>query len=72
MDGSIRMHTVSRERPVAEWSGSTAGEPVLSVQWAQTRPTVFCVLDAASNLHIWDLMKNEAQPLITERMSDDR
>ncbi|XP_011487298.1 WD repeat-containing protein 60 isoform X2 [Oryzias latipes] len=72
MDGSIRMHTVSRERPVAEWSGSTAGEPVLSVEWAQTRPTVFCVLDAASNLQIWDLMKNEAQPVITERMSDDR
>ncbi|RVE58729.1 hypothetical protein OJAV_G00196870 [Oryzias javanicus] len=71
-DGSIRMHTVSRERPAAEWSGSTAGEPAVSVQWAQTRPTVFCVLDAASNLHIWDLLKNEAQPVITERMTDDR
>ncbi|XP_024136089.1 WD repeat-containing protein 60 [Oryzias melastigma] len=71
-DGSIRMHTVRREHPAAEWSASTAGERVVSVQWAQTRPTVFCVLDAASNLHVWDLLKNEAQPVITERMTDDR
>ncbi|XP_041823466.1 cytoplasmic dynein 2 intermediate chain 1 isoform X2 [Melanotaenia boesemani] len=71
-DGSIRLHTVSHEQPVAEWRSSTAGNPVVSLQWAQTRPTVFCVLDAASNLHIWDLLKNDAQPVVTERMNADR
>ncbi|XP_071341089.1 cytoplasmic dynein 2 intermediate chain 1 isoform X2 [Trachinotus anak] len=71
-DGSIRLHAVSQEQPVAEWKSSTAGEPVVSLQWTQTRPTVFCVLDAASNLHIWDLMKNDTEPVVTERMSEDR
>ncbi|XP_026148002.1 WD repeat-containing protein 60 isoform X2 [Mastacembelus armatus] len=71
-DGSIRLHDVSHEQPVAEWKNSTAGEPVVSLQWAQTRPTVFCVVDAASNLHIWDLLKNETDPVVTERMNADR
>ncbi|MEQ2273466.1 hypothetical protein XENORESO_004431 [Xenotaenia resolanae] len=51
---------------------STAGEPVISLQWAQTRPAVFCVLDAASNLHIWDLLKDDAHPVITEKIAADR
>ncbi|XP_031705875.1 WD repeat-containing protein 60 isoform X1 [Anarrhichthys ocellatus] len=71
-DGSIRLHDVSHEHPVAEWKNGTAGEPVVSLQWAQTRPTVFCVLDAASTLHIWDLLKNDAEPVVTERMESDR
>uniref|UniRef100_A0A3Q1GT55 Dynein 2 intermediate chain 1 n=1 Tax=Acanthochromis polyacanthus TaxID=80966 RepID=A0A3Q1GT55_9TELE len=71
-DGSIRLHAVSHEQPVAEWTDGTAGEPVVSLQWAQTRPTVFCALDAASNLHIWDLLKNDTQPVVTERMNADR
>ncbi|XP_068566035.1 cytoplasmic dynein 2 intermediate chain 1 isoform X2 [Cebidichthys violaceus] len=71
-DGSIRLHDVSREHPVAEWTNGTAGEPVVSLQWTQTRPTVFCVLDAASTLHMWDLLKNDAEPVVTERMDSDR
>ncbi|KAK2886574.1 cytoplasmic dynein 2 intermediate chain 1 [Channa argus] len=71
-DGSIRLHGLRHEQPVAEWKSSIAGEPVVSLQWALTRPTVFCVLDAASNLHIWDLLKNETEPVVTERMNADR
>ncbi|XP_037613363.1 cytoplasmic dynein 2 intermediate chain 1 isoform X2 [Sebastes umbrosus] len=71
-DGSIRLHAVSHEHPVAEWRNGTAGEPVVSLQWTQTRPAVFCVLDAASNLHIWDLLKNDTEPVVTERMDSDR
>ncbi|CAG5896061.1 unnamed protein product [Menidia menidia] len=71
-DGSIRLHAVSHEQPVAEWRNSTAGEPVVSLQWSLTRSAVFCVLDAASNLHIWDLLKEDGQPVVTERISADR
>uniref|UniRef100_A0A8C6VPZ2 Dynein 2 intermediate chain 1 n=1 Tax=Nothobranchius furzeri TaxID=105023 RepID=A0A8C6VPZ2_NOTFU len=71
-DGSIRLHAVSRDRPVAEWRSSTAGEPLVSLQWSQTRPTVFCGLDAASNLYIWDLLESDAQPVIKERLTADR
>ncbi|KAL6097721.1 dync2i1 [Pungitius sinensis] len=71
-DGSIRLHQVSSEHPVAEWRNSTAGEPVVSLHWTRTRPAVFCVLDAASTLHVWDLLKNDAEPVVTERMDSDR
>ncbi|XP_053268288.1 cytoplasmic dynein 2 intermediate chain 1 isoform X1 [Pleuronectes platessa] len=71
-DGSIRLHTVSHEQPVAEWRSSTAGEPVVALQWAHTRPAVFCVLDAASHLHVWDLLKSDTEPVLTERISADR
>ncbi|KAM4606086.1 cytoplasmic dynein 2 intermediate chain 1 [Polymixia lowei] len=71
-DGSVRLHAVAYEQPVAEWSSSTAGEPVVFVQWAQTRPTVFCVLDGASNLHIWDLLQNDLEPVITEKINADK
>uniref|UniRef100_A0A3Q0SFI8 WD repeat domain 60 n=1 Tax=Amphilophus citrinellus TaxID=61819 RepID=A0A3Q0SFI8_AMPCI len=69
-NGTIRLHAVSHDQPVAQWNNSTSGEPVVSLQWAQTRPSVFCVLDAASNLHIWDLLKNDTQPVVTERMTN--
>ncbi|CAJ1082070.1 WD repeat-containing protein 60 isoform X3 [Xyrichtys novacula] len=71
-DGGIRLHTVSHEQPVAEWTNGTAREPVVSLQWTQTRPTVFCALDTASNLRIWDLMKNDTEPVVTERIHSDR
>ncbi|KAJ8419128.1 hypothetical protein AAFF_G00006270 [Aldrovandia affinis] len=71
-DGSIRMHSVKSEQPVMEWAGSTGGEPVVSVQWALTRPTVFCILDAASNIHIWDLLEKDYEPATTEKIQSDR
>lgn len=68
-DGTIRLHAVSNEQPVAEWR---SGGPVVALQWSQTRPAVFCVLDADSNLDIWDLLKSSTQPVITERIHSDR
>ncbi|TRZ03874.1 hypothetical protein DNTS_027892, partial [Danionella cerebrum] len=55
-DGTVRLHSVPREDPLIEWSGHPNGPPILSVHWSQTRPTVFCVLYANSDLHIWDLV----------------
>ncbi|KAI1889176.1 hypothetical protein AGOR_G00176380 [Albula goreensis] len=71
-DGSIRMHSVRSEEPVMDWAGSTDGEPVVSVHWSLTRPAVFCVLDAASNLHIWDLLEKDYEPAATEKIQSDR
>ena len=71
-DGSVRLHTVASEQPVLEWTGITAGDPVVSVQWAQTRAAVFCVLDATSNLHIWDLLETDFEPVVTEKTDADR
>ncbi|XP_061094118.1 cytoplasmic dynein 2 intermediate chain 1-like [Conger conger] len=55
-----------------EWSSSTGGKPVVSVQWALTRPAVFCVLDAASNLHLWDLLEKDYEPLTTQKLHSGR
>ncbi|XP_037387147.1 cytoplasmic dynein 2 intermediate chain 1 isoform X2 [Pygocentrus nattereri] len=71
-DGSLRLHSVLREDPVLEWCTSSGGIPVLSVQWSKTRPSVFCVLDAASVLHVWDLTEKDSSPVITESFTTDR
>ncbi|XP_037135338.1 cytoplasmic dynein 2 intermediate chain 1 isoform X2 [Syngnathus acus] len=71
-DGSVRLHEVSRDKPVDEWTDGTDGEAVVSLQWSQTRPAVFWVLDAASRLHIWDLLKSDKAPVVTERLDADR
>lgn len=68
-DGSIRLHAVSSEQPVAEWHNPAA---VVSLQWSQTRATVFCMLDAASNLHVWDLSRRDTEAVITETLNSDR
>lgn len=70
-DGSVRLHSVLREDPLMEWSGRSSGAPILSLQWSQTRPAVFCVLDAASDLHIWDLTEKDYVPVITENIHND-
>ncbi|KAL2085589.1 hypothetical protein ACEWY4_018909 [Coilia grayii] len=71
-DGSVRLHSVQCEQPLLEWSGSTGGVAVVSVQWALTRPAVFCVLDAASCLHVWDLLEDVKGPVLTEKIDVDR
>ncbi|XP_066579794.1 cytoplasmic dynein 2 intermediate chain 1 isoform X2 [Amia ocellicauda] len=72
VDGTIRLHSVRTEYPVMEWNSSTNGEPIVSVQWAATRPMVFFVLDAASNIYAWDMLAKDSQPLIKEAIQPDR
>lgn len=67
-DGSVRLHSVSSERPLMEWSRSTGGRPVMLVQWAVTRPAVFCVLDTASTLHVWNLLEKDFEPVMSEKL----
>ncbi|XP_058638150.1 cytoplasmic dynein 2 intermediate chain 1 isoform X2 [Onychostoma macrolepis] len=71
-DGTVRLHSVLREDPLMEWSGCSSGASILSVQWSQTRPAVFCVLDAGSDLHIWDLTVKDYAPVVTENIHNDR
>ncbi|XP_063063164.1 cytoplasmic dynein 2 intermediate chain 1 isoform X2 [Engraulis encrasicolus] len=71
-DGSVRLHSLQCEQPLLEWSGSTAGVAIVVVQWALTRPAVFCVLDSASCLHLWDLLEDEKAPVLTEKIDADR
>ncbi|NXP54192.1 WDR60 protein, partial [Heliornis fulica] len=58
-DGSIRLHQMTSEYPLMQWNDSTNGQPIIALQWALTRPAVFFVLDASSNIYIWDLLEND-------------
>uniref|UniRef100_A0AAV2L7J3 WD repeat-containing protein 60 n=1 Tax=Knipowitschia caucasica TaxID=637954 RepID=A0AAV2L7J3_KNICA len=71
-DGCVRLHAVKQEKPLLEWRDCCAGHSVVSVQWSQTRPAVFCVLDSNSNIYLWDLLRNEAEPVVTESQGKDR
>ncbi|KAI4897451.1 hypothetical protein NFI96_031538 [Prochilodus magdalenae] len=71
-DGTVRLHSVLHEEPVLEWSTGSGDAPVLAVQWSKTRPSVFCILDAASVLHIWDLTERDSAAVVTESFATDR
>ncbi|OCT73877.1 cytoplasmic dynein 2 intermediate chain 1 isoform X1 [Xenopus laevis] len=71
-DGCIRLHSLGAEFPIMQWSNSTGGQSVAALQWSLTRPTVFFVLDAAFCIYIWDLMKNDLQPVAKETAQLDQ
>ncbi|KAL9868500.1 cytoplasmic dynein 2 intermediate chain 1 [Geothlypis trichas] len=71
-DGSIRLHQMTSEYPLMQWNGSTKGQPIIALQWALTRPAVFFVLDASSNIYIWDLLENDLLPVAKQTMPSER
>ncbi|XP_064559984.1 cytoplasmic dynein 2 intermediate chain 1 [Zonotrichia leucophrys gambelii] len=71
-DGSIRLHQMTSEHPLMQWNGSTKGQPIIALQWALTRPAVFFVLDASSNIYIWDLLENDLFPVAKQMMPSER
>uniref|UniRef100_A0A8C5NLC7 WD repeat domain 60 n=1 Tax=Junco hyemalis TaxID=40217 RepID=A0A8C5NLC7_JUNHY len=71
-DGSIRLHQMTSEHPLMQWNGSTKGQPIIALQWALTRPAVFFVLDASSNIYIWDLLENDLFPVAKQTMPSER
>lgn len=61
-DGTIRLHSIGKERPLMVWPGSVDGEPILKIVWSQSRPCVFFVLDSGSRIHLWDLGSGDIYP----------
>ncbi|KAM6282557.1 cytoplasmic dynein 2 intermediate chain 1 isoform 2-T2 [Porphyrio hochstetteri] len=70
-DGSIRLHQMTSEYPLMQWNDSTNGLPIIALQWALTRPAVFFVLDAASNIYIWDLLENDLLPVAKQAVPSE-
>ncbi|XP_040840288.1 cytoplasmic dynein 2 intermediate chain 1 isoform X2 [Ochotona curzoniae] len=71
-DGSIRLHQLTSEHPLAQWDGSTDGRAVTSLHWSPTRPAVFLVQDEASRVYIWDLLESDLGPVARQSISPDR
>ncbi|KAM6338757.1 cytoplasmic dynein 2 intermediate chain 1 [Podargus strigoides] len=70
-DGSIRLHQMTSEYPLMQWNDSTNGQPIIALQWALTRPAVFFVLDASSNIYIWDLLENDLLPVVKQTVPSE-
>ncbi|XP_009871250.1 PREDICTED: WD repeat-containing protein 60, partial [Apaloderma vittatum] len=70
-DGSIRLHQMTSEYPLMQWNDSTSGQPIIALQWALTRPAVFFVLDASSNIYIWDLLENDLLPVAKQTLPSE-
>ncbi|XP_061324000.1 cytoplasmic dynein 2 intermediate chain 1 isoform X2 [Pezoporus flaviventris] len=70
-DGSIRLHQMTSEYPLMQWNDSTNGQPIIALQWALTRPAVFFVLDASSNIYIWDLLENDLLPVAKQNIPEN-
>uniref|UniRef100_A0A8B9EKR6 WD repeat domain 60 n=1 Tax=Anser cygnoides TaxID=8845 RepID=A0A8B9EKR6_ANSCY len=71
-DGSIRLHQMTSEYPLMQWNDSTNGQPIIALQWALTRPAVFFVLDASSNIYIWDLLENDLLPVAKQTVPSEK
>ena len=47
-DGSVRLHSVTSEKPLITWPGTVDGQPILQIIWSPSRPCVFYILDSDS------------------------
>ncbi|KAB5578980.1 hypothetical protein PHYPO_G00189290 [Pangasianodon hypophthalmus] len=70
-DGWVRLHALACEEAVCEWAVGSGRGAVQCVQFSPTRCCVFCALDSASVLHIWDLTQRDESPLITHDLHAD-
>lgn len=70
-DGSVRLHQLSKERPLISWPGTVDGQPILQLLWSQSRPCVFVVLDNLSRVHLWDLGAGDIYPAHTVQFEDE-
>ncbi|XP_078393408.1 cytoplasmic dynein 2 intermediate chain 1 isoform X4 [Cetorhinus maximus] len=71
-DGTIRLHSVTTERPIIQWNESTQGRPIQAVLWALTRPGMFFILDDSSHIYVWDLLQNVSKPVAEDSLQPDR
>ncbi|XP_069770822.1 cytoplasmic dynein 2 intermediate chain 1 isoform X2 [Narcine bancroftii] len=71
-DGTIRLHSVTKECPILQWNESTRGSPIQNMLWALTRPGMFFVLDTASHIYVWDLLQDVSKPVSEEILQPDR
>lgn len=69
-DGSVRLHSVTSEKPLITWPGSVDGQPIVQIIWSPSRPCVFYVLDSDSRIHLWDLGVGDIYPAHTVQFED--
>ena len=78
-NGSIRLYHQKVSYPLDTWSSQcvqsraqtkdTFTQPsIVQVQWSPRRASMFFALDSASYFHIFDLLRNDKAPVLSERV----
>ncbi|XP_076242059.1 cytoplasmic dynein 2 intermediate chain 1 isoform X2 [Calliopsis andreniformis] len=67
-DGTIRLHSLSIEKPIFQLKDENNAQSIKSVQWSQSKPFTIFVLDNNSRIHVWDLSNSDIYPSCTVNM----
>lgn len=57
-DGSVRLHSLTSEKPLITWPGTVDGQPIVQIIWSPSRPCVFYILDSDSRCVITEITEN--------------
>ena len=63
-DGSLSLYQIDDPRPLRTWQGFTTAA-LLQVQWSPVRPCVLWTIDADATLHVFDLLDDESEPVVS-------
>ena len=78
-NGSIRLYHQKISYPLVTWSSQCVQSrahktdaftqpSIMQVQWSPRRASMFFALDSASYFHIFDLLRNDKAPVLSERV----
>ncbi|XP_064397661.1 cytoplasmic dynein 2 intermediate chain 1-like [Halichondria panicea] len=68
-DGTISLCHINKVHPLVSWPYCVGGR-VSQLQWVTHRPGVFLVQDNTSTIYLWDLLKNEAEPVYKHTLKE--
>ncbi|XP_067932358.1 cytoplasmic dynein 2 intermediate chain 1-like [Watersipora subatra] len=68
-DGSLKLYHLASESPIIVWENSTGGAAIRRVLWSRNCSYILFVLDSKSTIHMWDLLRNDAEPMTSDSMS---
>ena len=54
------------DTPVLTWATSTQGAAIRRVLWSRSCTYIIFVLDDNATLHMWDLLRNDAEPMTSD------
>ena len=66
-EGAVRLHLAQHEHPVMTWHHVTGRQPIAAVRWSRSRPAVFYAVDAGGTLRVYDLLVDDAEPVIVQK-----
>jgi len=64
------LHVFAVESPIIIWETSTNGSAIRKVLWSRSCAYIIFVLDSNSIVHMWDLLRNDAEPMASEQVSE--